>query len=102
MNDPWSPLGAALAAFHDRGEDLAVTVRNDFGPPEELQVSVFFRGEEVFEEWESMALRQCGRRVLDVGACVGAHTLVLQARGHEVTALDPILRRLLRRWSHRW
>ncbi len=79
-----------MAAFHDRGEDVAVSVRNDFGPPEEVDVSVFFRGEEAFEDWEGVALGQCGRRVLDVGACVGAHALVLQERGHEVTALDPI------------
>ncbi len=90
MNDPWSPLGAALAAFHDRGEDIVVRVRNDFGPPEEVHVSVFFREEEAFEDWEAVALRQCGPRVLDIGACVGAHALVLQARGHKVTALDLI------------
>ena len=79
-----------MAAFHDRGEDVAVRVRNDFGPPEEIRVSVFFRGEEAFEAWEAVALGRCGPRVLDVGAGVGAHALVLQERGHEVTALDPI------------
>ena len=86
----WAPFGAALAAFHDRGEDLPVKVRNDFGPPEEIHVAIFFREEDAFEDWETIALGQCGRRVLDVGACVGAHALVLQERGHEVTALDPI------------
>ena len=90
MSGPWSPLGAALAAFHDRGADVAVTVRNDFGPTEEIHASFFFRSEDSFEEWESVALRRCGPRVLDLGAGVGAHTLVLQARGHEVTALDLI------------
>ena len=79
-----------MAAFHDRGEDVAVTVRNDFGPTEEVHPSFFFRKEEAFEEWESIALRQCGPRVLDIGAGAGAHALVLQGRGHEVTALDLI------------
>ena len=50
----------------------------------------FFRTEEAFEEWESIALSQCGPRVLDIGAGVGAHALVLQGRGHDVTALDLI------------
>ena len=90
MNDPWTPLGSALAAFHERGEDVAVSVRNDFSGTEDVHVSIFFRGEDAFEEWESIALRQCGRRVLDVGAGVGAHALVLQAREHEVTALEII------------
>jgi SAM-dependent methyltransferase len=79
-----------LAAFHDRGEDVGVTVRNDFGQTEEIRASFFFRTEDAFEEWESIALRRCGPRVLDIGAGVGAHALVLQARGHEVTALDVI------------
>ncbi len=79
-----------MAAFHDRREDVVVTVRNDFGPTEEVPSSFFFRKEEAFEEWESIALGQCGPRVLDVGAGVGVHALVLQARGHEVTALDLI------------
>ena len=90
VSGSWSPLGSALAAFHDRGEDFAVTVRNDFGPTEEVHPSFFFRKEGAFEEWESIALRQCGPRVLDIGAGAGAHALVLQARGHEVTALDLI------------
>ena len=90
MSAPLSPLGSALAAFHDRGEDVAVTVRNDFGQTEEIRASFFFRTEEAFEEWESIALRRCGPRVLDIGAGVGAHALVLQARDHEVTALDVI------------
>jgi len=86
----WSPLGSALEAYHARGEDVAVTVRNDFGRTEEIHGSFFFRTEEAFEEWESIALSQCGPRVLDIGAGVGAHALVLQGRGHEVTALDLI------------
>jgi SAM-dependent methyltransferase len=88
MTGPWTPLASALEAFHDRGEDVQVTVRNDFGQAEQLPVSMFFRGEDAFEEWEFVALRHCGRRVLDVGAGVGAHALVLQARDHEVTALE--------------
>ena len=67
-----------------------MTIRNDFGPAEEIHPSFFFRNEDSFEEWESIALGQCGQRVLDIGAGVGAHALVLQARGHEVTALDLI------------
>ncbi len=79
-----------MEAYHARGEDVAVTVRNDFGRTEEIHGSFFFRTEEAFEEWESIALSQCGPRVLDIGAGVGAHALVLQGRGHDVTALDLI------------
>ena len=81
---PWSPLGSALAAFHDRGEDVVVTVRNDFGQTEEMPASFFFRTEEAFEEWELVALRQCGPRVLDIGAGVGAHALGLVPDVHDL------------------
>ena len=66
--------------YYDSGEDSAITIRNDFSDPEEIYPSVFFRGEEGFEDWELIALRRCGQRVLDVGAGVGAHGLVLQKR----------------------
>ena len=90
LSGPWAPLESALVAFHDRGEDVSVRVRNDFGTPEEIHVSVFFRREDAFQDWEAIAPGRCSGRVLDIGACVGAHALVLQERGHEVTALDPI------------
>ncbi len=84
----WSPLAAALVSFHRGNSSATVTVRNDFGQSEELSVSLFFRREEEFEDWEGLALERCGSRVLDVGAGVGAHALPLQERGHRVTALE--------------
>lgn len=84
----WSPLAAALVSFHRGNDSATVTVKNDFGQSEELSVSLFFRREEEFEDWERLALERCGTRVLDVGAGVGAHALPLQERGHRVTALE--------------
>ncbi|MBH15721.1 MAG: hypothetical protein CME30_00365 [Gemmatimonadetes bacterium] len=77
-----------MTRYHECGEDAAVTVTNDFSAPEEIRPSVFFRTEEDFEDWELIALERCGQRVLDIGAGVGSHALVLQARGHSVTALE--------------
>jgi SAM-dependent methyltransferase len=81
-------LESALLRYHDSGEDIAVIVRNDFNDPEELFPSTFFRSADVFEDWELLALERCGPRVLDIGAGVGSHGLVLQNRGHSVTALE--------------
>ncbi len=86
--ESWRPLELALVRYHDRGEDTVVTIRNDFGEPEEIYPSMFFRSEENFEDWELIALERCGHRVLDVGAGVGVHGLALQKRGHHVTALE--------------
>jgi SAM-dependent methyltransferase len=88
LTESWRPLELALMRYHDSGEDSAITIRNDFSDPEKIYPSVFFRGEEGFEDWELIALGRCGQRVLDVGAGVGAHGLVLQNRGHQVTSLE--------------
>ena len=86
----WSPLEAALIAFHDRGERAEVLVSSYLGDPPVLQASLFFRTEGEIEKWESVALERCGEHVLDVGAGVGAHALILQGRGHRVTALETL------------
>ncbi len=79
-----------MIAFHERGEHAELLVSNDLGDAETLSASLFFRSEGEFEVWESEALRRCGDRVLDVGAGVGAHALILQDRGHRVTALEAL------------
>ena len=49
---------------------------------------MFFRGPGEFSALDEAALDLCRGRVLDVGAGAGCHSLVLQARGLSVTALD--------------
>jgi 2-polyprenyl-3-methyl-5-hydroxy-6-metoxy-1,4-benzoquinol methylase len=51
-------------------------------------MSFFFRGPRDFFEFETVALEHCQGRVFDAGAGAGVHTLQLQKRGVEVTAID--------------
>ena len=88
--EAWSPLEAALVAYHDLGEPAEILVANDLGDPQVLPASIFFRTEGEIEEWEAEALDRCGEMVLDVGAGVGAHALILQGRGRRVTALETL------------
>ena len=88
--EAWRPLEAALIAFHDHGEPAEVLVSSDLGDPHAVPASVFFRSEDEIEDWESAALDRCGETVLDVGAGVGAHALILQSRGRSVTALEAL------------
>ena len=48
----------------------------------------FFRTPDEFTPIENAALANCRRQVLDIGAGSGIHSLVLQSRGLEVTAID--------------
>ena len=55
---------------------------------EAMPVELFFREEADLPETERFALSQCNGEILDVGAGVGAHSLILQDSQKEVTALE--------------
>jgi len=63
-------------------------VHNSYDEPEEMPVEIYFRNEAEMPELELEALKQCKGKVLDVGAGVGSHALVLQKRGFDVTGMD--------------
>jgi len=63
-------------------------VHNSYDEPEEMPVDIYFRNEAEMPELELKALEQCKGKVLDVGAGVGSHALVLQKRGFDVTGMD--------------
>lgn len=74
-------------AYH-RGDREALIVVHDDYERDEVPVSYFFRGPEQFFLYEQRALAECWGRVLDVGAGSGSHTLALQGRGLDVTAIE--------------
>ncbi len=84
----WAPHGAALRDFLAGDLDAEVIVRAEDGEEDRTPARVFFRGPEEFSALDEAALDLCRGRVLDVGAGAGCHSLVLQARGLAVRALD--------------
>lgn len=76
-----------MLAFHSGDQNATIVVYDDF-ERDEVPVSYFFRGPEQFPPVEQIALQLCRGRVLDVGAGSGCHSLVLQERGIEVTAIE--------------
>lgn len=81
-------FGKALLDFHQFGQTEKLWLHNNYGKPEEMPVDVFFRSEEELSELEGYALSICKGKILDIGAGVGAHSLVLQLSGLDVTALE--------------
>jgi len=63
-------------------------VHNSYDEPEEMPVDIYFRNEDEMPELELKALDLCRGRVLDVGAGVGSHALILQKKGMDVTGMD--------------
>jgi SAM-dependent methyltransferase len=86
--DPWGPLARALLDHFGGAPDVRVRVVTDLGDPEWLPAAHFFRSWDSMNSLEKVALDLSRGRVLDLGAGVGSHALVLQGRGLDVTALD--------------
>lgn len=83
-----APLGRALADHALGDADAVVTVHVEGEPPEPLPAAYFLRQPSRMGPVDRTALDLARGRVLDVGACAGAHAIPLQRLGHEVTALE--------------
>jgi len=81
-------FGEALKDQFTKPPAETLWVHNSYDEPEEMPVDVYFRGEEEMPELELKALALCKGKVLDVGAGVGSHALILQKRGLNVTGMD--------------
>lgn len=85
MTEPYRPHGAAMLDHHRGLPNVMLECVQD-GERDDVPASYWFR--EVTDAVELEALSRCRGRVLDLGAGAGIHTLLLQAKGLEVVALD--------------
>jgi SAM-dependent methyltransferase len=81
-------FGKALTDFYRKGHSKKLWLHNSYGKPEDMPVDIFFRSPAELSELELAALAVCRGKVLDIGAGAGAHSLVLQSEGFDVTALE--------------
>lgn len=80
---------AILDYFEGHTENPLISV-DELGRRTEVPIKLFFREVEDFPEWEKTALKLCSGTVLDIGGGAGRHSLVLQARGVTVCAIDVV------------
>lgn len=80
--------GNALFDFQQTGKADILWLHNSYDDPEEMPIDVFFRGEDDMPKIELKALALCKGKVLDVGAGVGSHALLLDEKKIDVTAID--------------
>lgn len=81
-------FGQALKDYYEEKEEKLLWLHNSYGDPEEMPIDIFFRMEEDMSPIELKALKLCKGKILDIGAGVGCHSIVLQERGLDVTALE--------------
>ncbi|MDQ0969330.1 SAM-dependent methyltransferase [Flavobacterium sp. W4I14] len=81
-------FGKALTDIYRTGEADTLWLHNSYGESEEMPLEFFFRDDEDMPVLELQALHMCSGKVLDIGAGVGSHALLLQAFNIDVTAID--------------
>ena len=77
----------ALQNYHEGKEPDSYEIVRDDGYSSIVPISIFF-DDTHFSKIELLALDSCRGKVLDVGAGAGRHTLELQRRKIDVTAID--------------
>lgn len=90
VREALAPLGRALAAYRAGDEAATVLVHVAGFEPEPIPASHFFRDGGEGDPIDRAAIALARGRVLDLGACAGAHAVPLVRAGHAVTALDLI------------
>ena len=82
------PMGRAIADYHKSKKASKLRVFSPMFEEDEIPLTTLFRSYEDMPEIERKALDMAKGRILDVGAGAGCHSLVLQERGMDVTAID--------------
>ena len=98
VNSKMDPMGRAIldyvkrqgraADYHKTGTADKLRVFSPMFEEDEIPLATLFRKYEEMPEIERKALDMANGKTLDVGAGSGCHSLVLQKKGIDVTAID--------------
>lgn len=81
-------MGLAIAEYHEKGKASKLRLFSPMFYEDEFPVATLFRDYATMPVLEQHAIDIAIGRVLDVGAGAGCHSLELQRRGTNVTAID--------------
>jgi len=88
MDRNQDPMGRAIAEYWKTGKANRLRVFSPMFDEDEMPMEVLFRNYNEMPSIERVALDSVNGRTLDVGAGSGCHSLILQQRGIDVTAID--------------
>lgn len=81
-------FGKALHAFFVKSKQDKLLVKFHDGAVDEMPLGMYFRSYSAMSKLEKLALKSCRGKILEAGAGAGSHAMVLQAEGHDITAMD--------------
>jgi hypothetical protein len=82
------PIGRAVYDFHYHSINQPIIVHSDDFDDDTIDTSYLFRSYKQMPALEKKAMSLCSGTILDIGACAGPHSIYLQQKGFEVTALE--------------
>jgi hypothetical protein len=82
------PIGRAVFNFHFNKINDPIIVHSEDFDDDQIDTSYLFRTYKQMPALEKKAMNLCSGKILDVGACAGAHSVYLQEKGFEVTAVE--------------
>ncbi|MBC8006270.1 MAG: class I SAM-dependent methyltransferase [Verrucomicrobia bacterium] len=82
------PMGRAVYDYHFNSINQPIIVHSADFDDDTIDPKYLFRTYKEMPALEKKALNLCKGTVLDVGACAGSHSLYLQEKGFDVTALE--------------
>ncbi|MBR4379686.1 MAG: class I SAM-dependent methyltransferase [Bacteroidaceae bacterium] len=88
MEQHKDPMGRAIQEYWKTGDKTPVRVFSPMFEEDEMPVETLFRTYDQMPKLEQQALDLSRGKTLDVGAGAGCHSLILQERGIDVTAID--------------
>ncbi len=89
MNTPTTdPFEQAFFDYLNGDRNTKIIVHNNKGDDEIMPTGYFFRTYDKMPELEKKALELCSGKTLDIGAGSGSHSLYLQDKEMDITALD--------------
>jgi SAM-dependent methyltransferase len=86
--ESWKGQGLAIRDYFSGDKEAKIIIHSSDGDTEDVEVSIFFREFPYIPLIEKAALDLCYGDVIDVGAGAGCHTIELQNRGLNVSAID--------------
>jgi SAM-dependent methyltransferase len=81
-------VGAALLDYFNNNYSEYIIVKSSISEDDEISVPYLFRTEKELPILETIALKYCKGKVLDVGAGSGCHSIILKDKGFNVEAID--------------
>lgn len=82
------PIGRAVHDYHFNSVNEPIVVHCDDFDDDTIEPSYLFRSYNQMPALEKKAMSLCRGTILDVGACAGAHSVYLQGKGFDVTAIE--------------